>query len=134
MRLAIAVGLSLSALAAPAIAGPSDSASTAGPRCSRGRCTPLLPRRLGVDENEYSLLATHNPVAAGRVEFNVTNFGMDAHDLSIRTIEGRLLSSTPLASGDTRVYTVVLSPGTYTLYCSLPDHEALGMRATLVTR
>ena len=30
--------------------------------------------------------------------------------------------------------TVTLAPGTYTLYCSLPDHEAAGMRTTLTVK
>jgi plastocyanin len=96
--------------------------------------SPPLPRRLGVDENEYSVYPTHNPVGAGSVEFDVTNFGMDAHDFSIRTSKGAVLSSTPLASRASAVVAVRLRPGRYTLFCSLLDHEARGMRATLVVR
>jgi plastocyanin len=93
-----------------------------------------LPRRLGVDEKEYSVYPTHNPVGAGSVEFDVTNFGMDAHDFSIRNAGGAVLSSTPLASRASTVVTLSLPRGSYTLYCSLSDHESLGMRATLVVR
>jgi plastocyanin len=93
-----------------------------------------LPRRLGVDEKEYSVYPTHNPVRSGRVEFHVTNFGMDAHDFSIRNTAGSVLSSTPLGSGEKAIVTVKLAPGQYTLFCSLPDHEALGMHARLTVR
>jgi plastocyanin len=95
---------------------------------------PPLPRRLGVDENEYSVYPTHNPVRRGGVEFDVTNFGMDAHDFSIRNSKGTVLSSTPLASRASAVVTVSLPPGNYTLFCSLSDHESRGMRAALVVR
>jgi hypothetical protein len=93
-----------------------------------------LPRRLGVDENEWSVYPTHNPVGTGRVEFDVTNFGMDAHDFSIRTGKGDVVSSTPLASRTSAVVKVSLPPGSYTLFCSLSGHEARGMRATLTVR
>lgn len=93
-----------------------------------------LPRRLGVDEKEYSVYPSHNPVRSGRVEFHVTNFGMDAHDFSIRNTAGSVLSSTPLAPGGKALITVKLTPGKYTLFCSLADHEALGMRARLTVR
>jgi plastocyanin len=77
---------------------------------------------------------THNPVGSGSVEFDVTNFGMDAHDFSIRTPGGTVLSSTPVASRESAVVTVSLPPGTYTLFCSLSDHEARGMHAGLVVK
>jgi plastocyanin len=109
---------------------PHHSLRATGPGIPPSRLT----RRLGVDENEYSVYPTHNPVGAGRVEFDVTNFGMDAHDLSIRTSNGTVLSSTPVASRESAVVTVNLSPATYTLFCSLLDHEARGMHASLVVR
>jgi uncharacterized cupredoxin-like copper-binding protein len=94
----------------------------------------VLPRRLGVDENEYSVYPSYDPVGSGRVEFHVTNFGMDAHDFSIRDTAGSVLSSTPLGPGEKALVTVRLAPGQYTLFCSLSDHEALGMRARLTVR
>jgi plastocyanin len=93
-----------------------------------------LPRRLGVDEREYWVYPTHNPVASGRVEFDVTNFGMDMHDFSVRDAHDNVLSSTPLASGATAVVSIKLTPGRYTLFCSLSNHEALGMHARLTVK
>jgi plastocyanin len=111
--------------AAPGSVSPATGGSPAPPSSAP------LPRRLGVDEKEYSVYPTHNPVGTGSVEFNVTNFGMDAHDFSIRTGGGTVISSTPVASGQTTIVTVDLQPGTYTLFCSLSDHESLGMHASL---
>jgi plastocyanin len=118
-----------------------DGAARAGGHVHRCRfrdehvvSPPLPPRRLGVDENEYSVRPTHNPVRSGSVEFDVTNFGMDLHDFSIRSTHGHVLSSTPLASRASAVVTVKLRPGKYVLFCSLYDHEARGMRAKLTVR
>lgn len=104
------------------------------PRTGRPDAYVLVPRRLGVDEKEYSVYPSYNPVGSGRVEFHVTNFGMDAHDFSIRDTAGSVLSSTPLGPGGKALVTVRLAPGHYTLFCSLSDHEALGMRARLTVR
>jgi plastocyanin len=93
-----------------------------------------LPHRLGVDEKEYSVFPSRNPVAAGSVELNVSNFGMDAHDLSIRAPDGGIVSSTLVESKSSQVVTVTLPAGTYTLFCSLYDHESLGMTASLEVR
>jgi plastocyanin len=91
---------------------------------------PLLPHRAGVDLSEYSVRPTYSTVAAGDLEFDPVNHGMDAHDFSIRNGSGQI-TSVPLASGDSAVVNVNLPAGTYTLYCSLLDHETLGMKATL---
>ena len=112
-----------------AVAGPlavADVAATAE--------HAALPHRLGVDEREYWVFPTHNPVGSGRVEFDVTNFGMDMHDFSIRDRRGNILSSTPLAAGASAVVTVKLASGRYTLFCSVSNHEALGMHARLTVR
>jgi plastocyanin len=108
---------------------------------------PPLPSRLEVDENDlgqlpqpYSLTPSHNPVAAGKVEFNVYNFGMDDHTFAIKDSAGHQVGSTvKVPAGQAQRDVIVgatLGPGTYTLYCTLkagqPDsHFTLGMHATL---
>ncbi len=65
------------------------------------------------------------------VEFNVTNFGMDDHNLAIRSPGAQLVAVVDLPPGESRTFSVNLSAGTYTLLCSLYDHEQLGMRSSL---
>ena len=72
-------------------------------------------------------------LAAGRIEFVATNVGEDDHDLSVRRgtdVLGRL----PLAPGESDTLTLDLAAGSYTLFCSLPDHEEAGMRANISVR
>jgi plastocyanin len=109
----------------PDAGGPGTGGGGGGP--------PLLPSRVGVDEREYSVVPSYTTVAAGDLEFDPVNHGEDAHDFSIRNSGGQI-TSVPLASGESTVVNVNLPAGTYTLYCSLPGHEGLGMKATLTVQ
>ena len=42
-----------------------------------------------------------------------------------------MLGATATFQGGTRTLTLTLPPGTYTFYCSVPGHEAAGMKGTL---
>jgi len=104
-----------------------------------------LPSRLEVDENDqgslptpYSLSPSHNPVAAGKLEFNVYNFGQDGHTFAIHEADGHQVQA-PVAvpagqSGTAVTVNVTLRPGTYVLLCTLPGHAGLGMHATLTVQ
>ncbi|MEA2265230.1 MAG: hypothetical protein QOE27_813 [Solirubrobacteraceae bacterium] len=96
--------------------------------------TPVaLPRRTAVEEYEYSVVSGHPIVAAGSVELNVSNIGQDDHNLTISQ-NGVAVAQTPILHPGEPATTVTaqLAPGTYRLYCSLADHDHLGMHATLV--
>jgi plastocyanin len=104
-----------------------------------------LPRRLEVDENDqgqppqpFSLTPSHNPVGAGTVQFNVYNFGQDPHRFAVVDSAGNQVGNTvdvPANQPGTAVaVSVNLPPGIYTLECTLQNHAALGMRATLVIK
>ena len=93
------------------------------------------PGRLLVTGKEYDLTLSRSTVAAGRVTIQLLNRGEDDHDLRLRRITHG--SGTPVARwaltkpGDVSDLTVRLSRGRYRLWCSLPGHRELGMRATL---
>jgi plastocyanin len=113
--------------------GGGTTTTTTGP--------PPLPSRLAVDEYEvpsYRLHPSHNPVAAGTVEFNVYNFGMDPHTFAIHDAQGHQIggvADVPANQPNTAVVvTADLAPGTYTLLCTLANHAQLGMQATLTVQ
>jgi plastocyanin len=89
-----------------------------------------------VTEKEFTLTLSRQSVRAGSVSVEVVNFGMDNHDL---VIKGAKAGSKPLRfkqldpRGRTE-RTLRLTPGRYALWCSLADHKARGMKATLVVR
>jgi Cupredoxin-like domain len=97
---------------------------------------PPRPTAVGVGEREWRIALYRSRVPTGRVRFNIHNFGEDGHDLAVRTRGGRVLGRVPeIEPGGTASLTVRLRrPGRYRVFCSLADHEARGMRATLRVR
>ncbi len=97
--------------------------------------TPL-PSRTNVDLTdirEWSVRPSYRALAAGRIDFNVNNRGEDDHNLTVRDAS-QDLAKIDLAPGETGTLTVQLAAGSYTLYCSLPTHEAAGMKAVIAVR
>lgn len=89
---------------------------------------------VGVGLREWSV-ALHRPrVRAGTVAFKMANRGEDVHDLQIRGPAGHGSRVIP-AGGRGELRVRLTRPGLYRVFCTLPDHERLGMRAVLrVTR
>lgn len=92
--------------------------------------------RLGVKAVEYSYTLSPPELSAGEVIVELNNQGEDPHNLVLEhegTEDPKLeIPSTPPASQASAQF--VLAPGTYRLYCSLDDHAAKGMEATLIVR
>jgi Copper binding proteins, plastocyanin/azurin family len=88
--------------------------------------------QLQVTQVEYRLRLSSTTVRAGAFDLTELDAGREFHDLRLRrssggpTLDGRLL-----APGHRWSTTVHLSPGVYTLWCSLPEHARLGMHTTL---
>lgn len=104
---------------------------------------PSSPTHLLVYAQEWSLWPSRGSVPTGRVMVELWNRGDDAHDLRIRRLDsadqmvGRVLGAvrTTASGGLARATWRLPTPGRYQLYCSVPGHLALGMKAELtVTR
>jgi uncharacterized cupredoxin-like copper-binding protein len=96
----------------------------------------LATTNVGVAEREWRLSAYVPVVPRGSVRFYVHNFGEDPHDLQVRGPQGFVSATLPeVAPGGNGVLRAKLArPGRYTLVCTLPGHEAKGMRATIRVR
>jgi len=91
--------------------------------------------RLQVVAKEFTYSLSRPKLKAGPVIIELVNFGEDSHDLRLRRIGGtRTYGVGPVLPGRHADLRVRLQPGRYRLWCSIANHRALGMRATLVVR
>ncbi len=82
---------------------------------------------------EYGFTLSRTRVPAGKVILELVNHGQDEHNLNAEFGEGALAGSLPdTRAGAVKDQAVELRPGTYTLFCSLPEHAKRGMKATLI--
>ena len=87
---------------------------------------------LQVTEIEYRLLLSRGVVKAGPISLEAIDGGMDPHDLRFRHGHSTAVVAEPqLMPGQRWDGVVYLTPGVYHLWCALPQHWKLGMRATL---
>jgi plastocyanin len=90
--------------------------------------------RLAVKSVEYYFVLSRSKAKAGELTVELNNQGEDPHNLNIQRDEddGEPLQIAETASLQRDVATFDLPPGTYRLWCSLPEHEEKGMHTTLV--
>jgi plastocyanin len=81
-----------------------------------------------VTEREYKISLSTTHAAAGPVRFEIKNTGKLAHALSIAGT-GVTAKTKPIQPGKTAVLLVTLKSGAYSLWCPVPGHAALGMKA-----
>ncbi len=87
-----------------------------------------------VVEKEFTLTLSRPSVRSGSVSVELVNWGMDTHDLVVKSVKAgsqpvRFKQLDPRGRTER---TLRLKPGRYSLWCSLSNHRARGMRATLV--
>jgi hypothetical protein len=97
---------------------------------------PRPPARIQVTADEFRLTLSRSSIASGPAVLELLNLGEDDHDLALRRMAKgartlRLPVVTPGALGELDAR---LSPGRYRLWCTVADHRARGMRATLAVR
>jgi plastocyanin len=97
---------------------------------------PASPARVQVIAKEYSFTLSRAEVPAGNVIVELVNGGEDPHNLHLlETAADSEAGAFPnTAPGVHEDLELNLRAGTYTLFCSLPGHEAKGMKATLTVR
>ena len=119
------VGLFAAMLTAVAVFGVESE-----PAKAKGGEAAGAAKTVQVQESEFKILPASVTVPHGTVTFAVKNVGKIPHDLSISG--PKLAKKTALINpGGTATLAVTLAKGTYTLYCSVPGHRQLGMKATL---
>jgi hypothetical protein len=85
---------------------------------------------------EWAIDLSQKEVAAGKIQFTVTNQGQMPHNLTVLDSNGNKLGQTNVFSGSEGPQTleVDLTSGTYTIICSLPGHAQRGQMTELVVK
>jgi plastocyanin len=103
-----------------------------GPGQQPGEEAPTVGR-LGVKASEFKFVLSRSTLSAGEAIVELDNQGEDPHNLNLQLADGEgpefhvgEIGSQKRTSGR-----FTLAAGTYRLWCSLPGHEELGMKATL---
>lgn len=132
-----------SAAPAPVIPGSTTpgsggtSTGAGGTPVTEAPTAPTGPAHVQVtaeDTSGYHFILSRTSVPAGPVVIEFVNHGQDEHNLhAVEPAEGAEAGGLkenvkPDAHTD---LTLNLHAGSYTLFCSLPGHEAKGMKATL---
>ena len=95
----------------------------------------VFPNRVQVVAQEFFFALSRHSVPAGPAIVELVNFGQDAHDLRVQRVGARHIAGTPVVQAGGRAELMLtLRPGRYRFWCSLADHRARGMSATLVVR
>jgi uncharacterized cupredoxin-like copper-binding protein len=81
-----------------------------------------------VAETEFKIAAAPTALKAGEITFEVKNAGKIPHDLAIK---GTADKTELIPAGGTAELKVTLKAGNYELYCTVPGHEAAGMKLSI---
>jgi len=94
------------------------------------------PSRVQVTAKEFYFVLSSRKVKQGPAIVELVNFGEDLHDLRLQRLGGGKVYRTKLLDpGSYQDLELKLLPGKYRLWCGVPTHASLGMKATLtVTR
>jgi uncharacterized cupredoxin-like copper-binding protein len=110
---------------------PAPSTSTkAGTTTTNATTTAAKPQaqKVSVSETEFKITLPSTSFKAGQITFDVKNAGKIPHDLAIK---GTSDKTKLIQAGGTAQLTVTLKAGTYELYCTVPGHEAAGMKQNI---
>jgi hypothetical protein len=116
----------------PTTAGAPPTGSAPESSEATGPTPPPSIPHVQVTAVEYHYTLSRTVVPAGKVILQFVNNGEDEHNLNLIPGEGPAAGSfADLPSKGIRSQEIELRPGAYTLFCSLPEHESRGMKATL---
>jgi uncharacterized cupredoxin-like copper-binding protein len=81
--------------------------------------------KVPVGETEFKITLGSTELKAGEITFEAKNDGKIPHDLAIK---GTSDKTKLIPAGGTAELKVTLKAGKYELYCTVPGHEAAGMK------
>ena len=128
MRRAVQTALVAAAISLGLVGGALASADTA-----TTSATPTSA--VQASGTEFRIALSRSKVAPSKLRLEFVNYGEDDHDLAVRRVGTTLVRNLGTTRpGERTVERFKVRKGTYMLWCTLGDHRALGMKATLKVR
>lgn len=87
--------------------------------------------KISVDKAALKYNKTFLKAPAGKVTIVMTNPSVLPHNVAIKRSGLKPVLGKAVLKGGTSTVSAKLKKGTYTFFCSVPGHEAAGMRGTL---
>jgi plastocyanin len=124
------------ALAAAAACGGGDTAANNVSGVTAPARPAVSGNAVSVKETEYTFSPSALDLKAGTYTITVTNVGQFPHDLHVAAASDgtELGGSTVVAAGQSASFKVTLQAGTYTMWCAVDAHKALGMQGTITVK
>ena len=118
------------AAAAETATGPAETTTTQQTTTAATTTSATKPAatNVPVSESEFKIVLSPTQLKAGPITFEAKNDGRIPHDLAIKQTGDKTKLIQPGGSAELKV---TLKPGTYELYCSVPGHEAAGMKQNI---
>ena len=92
-------------------------------------------QRAEIQLDDFLIRPQNVRAQAGELTFAIANKGRLGHNLRLRGgRDGEQVVTTTLLPGREAMKTVTLAPGSYTMLCTVANHEQLGMTGRLVVR
>jgi uncharacterized cupredoxin-like copper-binding protein len=125
-----AEGAAAETTTAPAKTTTAEQTTTAQTSTQATTTAPAKPAatKVPVSEVEFKITVGSTDLKAGEITFEVKNDGKIPHDLAIK---GTSDKTNLIPAGGTAELKVTLKAGKYELYCSVPGHEAAGMKLNI---
>ena len=122
---------------APASAPVAGETALTAPSAAASAPAPTAPAgAIVVHVRDFSLDPAEIDATSRTIALFVINDGPTIHNVSVRNASGQLLFATrDLKPGESQVVSATLPPGgPFITFCSLPGHESLGIRGSLVVK
>ena len=115
---------------APAEPTTTEQTTTAQTSTQATTTAPAKPAatKVPVSEVEFKITLGSTDLKAGEITFEAKNDGKIPHDLAIKGTSDKTELISP---GGTAELKVTLKAGKYELYCTVPGHEAAGMKLNI---
>ncbi len=134
VALGIAASLALAACGGGDDNGGSTTAATSTTSTTTQAAGGGATINLAADPDQLAYDTTSLSAPAGKDTIDFDNPSATGHDVCVEDSSGKELGCSDVIAQDKTTLSVDLKPGTYTYFCSVPGHEAAGMKGTLTVQ